>query len=52
MAAALLMSLGCSREQALARVAASRPMAGPEAGPQEDLLTELELQLSEGRRLL
>lgn len=42
LAAALLLSLGMGREEALALVAASRSMAGPEAGPQTDLLVELE----------
>ncbi|HET6793432.1 MAG TPA: dual specificity protein phosphatase family protein [Acidimicrobiales bacterium] len=42
LAAAVLMRQGLSRQEALERVAASRPMAGPEAGPQSDLLVELE----------
>lgn len=42
MAAATLMTLGMSRSQALDHVAAHRPMAGPEAGAQHDLLVALE----------
>lgn len=38
MAAALLMRLGASMTDALSTVAAHRPMAGPEAGAQRDLL--------------
>ena len=37
-AAALLVRRGATPEQAVAHVAASRPMAGPEAGAQTDLL--------------
>lgn len=40
-AAALLMRGGLSHDEALARVASSRPMAGPEAGAQRDLLVAL-----------
>ena len=40
-AAALLMRAGLSHDEALARVASSRPMAGPEAGAQRDLLVAL-----------
>ena len=40
-AAALLMRTGLSHDEALARVASSRPMAGPEAGAQRDLLVAL-----------
>ena len=40
-AAALLMRSGLSQDEALARVASSRPMAGPEAGAQRDLLVAL-----------
>jgi protein-tyrosine phosphatase len=40
-AAALLMRTGRSHDEALARVASSRPMAGPEAGAQRDLLIAL-----------
>lgn len=42
MAAAVLMRRGCSRHDALATVAACRPMAGPEAGNQTELLIALE----------
>lgn len=38
MAAAVLLRRGVPLEQALDTVAACRPMAGPEAGPQRDLL--------------
>jgi protein-tyrosine phosphatase len=41
MAAALLMSMGVARADAVATVAAHRPMAGPEAGAQVDLLEAL-----------
>lgn len=41
MAAALLMSMGVPRADAVATVAAHRPMAGPEAGAQVALLEEL-----------
>jgi len=41
-AAAVLMSMGASRAEALAVVAAHRPMAGPEAGAQAERLAELE----------
>jgi len=40
-ATALLMRTGLSLDEALARVASSRPMAGPEAGAQRDLLVAL-----------
>jgi protein-tyrosine phosphatase len=40
-AAAILMHLGASMDDAIATVAANRPMAGPEAGAQLDLLREL-----------
>ena len=40
-AVALLVDMGVPLEDALAHVAAHRPMAGPEAGPQRDLLTAL-----------
>lgn len=40
-AAALLMRGGLAHDEALARVASSRPMAGPEAGAQRDLLVAL-----------
>jgi protein-tyrosine phosphatase len=45
-AAALLMRTGLSLDEALARVASSRPMAGPEAGAQHDLLVELSRSVS------
>jgi protein-tyrosine phosphatase len=41
-AAAVLMALGSSREDALAHVAASRPTAGPQADVQDQLLAALE----------
>ena len=41
-AAALLIYLGSSQDAALAAVAAHRPMAGPEAGAQRELLFSLE----------
>jgi len=40
-AAGLLMELGADLDDAVARVAAHRPMAGPEAGAQRELLDEL-----------
>jgi hypothetical protein len=40
-AAALLIAAGCSLDDALARVAAARPGAGPQAGIQSDLLATL-----------
>lgn len=40
-AAALLMRSGLSHDEALALVASCRPMAGPEAGAQRDLLLAL-----------
>jgi protein-tyrosine phosphatase len=40
-AAALLMTMGCSAAAAVAHVAAHRPMAGPEAGAQAQLLEDL-----------
>ena len=40
-AAALLVRTGLPLDDALARVARSRPMAGPEAGAQRDLLEHL-----------
>jgi protein-tyrosine phosphatase len=42
LAAAVLMALGLARAQALTEVAAARPLAGPEAGAQSDLLEALE----------
>jgi protein-tyrosine phosphatase len=41
MAAALLVSMGVGLDDAVATVAANRPMAGPEAGAQRDLLVAL-----------
>lgn len=41
MAASLLMTLGVGRDEALATVAAHRPMAGPEVGAQMDLVNAL-----------
>src|SRR4051794_10530238 len=41
MAAALLVTLGTPAEEAVATVAAHRPMAGPEAGAQRELLETL-----------
>jgi hypothetical protein len=35
------MHLGAAMDEAIATVAASRPMAGPEAGAQLELLREL-----------
>ena len=40
-AAALLLSMGVELHDAIATVAAARPMAGPEAGAQLDLLTAI-----------
>jgi protein-tyrosine phosphatase len=40
-AAAILLDLGHTLDEARRTVAAARPMAGPEAGAQEDLLDEL-----------
>ncbi len=40
-ATALLVRTGLSLDEALARVASCRPMAGPEAGAQRDLLVAL-----------
>jgi len=45
MAAALLMAMGIERERAVAHVGAHRPMAGPEAGAQRELLEALALTL-------
>ena len=49
LATALLMQAGQARPDALAHVAAHRPMAGPEAGAQTELLVALELHLSSRR---
>jgi len=40
-ATCLLIELGMGRDEALALVAASRPMAGPEVGAQRDLVDEI-----------
>jgi protein-tyrosine phosphatase len=50
-AAGLLVSMGWAPADAVAHVAAHRPMAGPEAGAQRDLLAALALRLKaeEGR---
>lgn len=48
-AAALLMSLGTGRYAAVATVGTHRPLAGPEAGAQEELLAEMESLLRSGR---
>jgi protein-tyrosine phosphatase len=45
-AAGLLMTLGYSPDEAISQVAAHRPMAGPEAGSQTELLDELSVRLS------
>jgi protein-tyrosine phosphatase len=42
LAAAVLMAMGLTREAAVATVAAHRPMAGPEAGAQVELLEALD----------
>lgn len=44
MAAALLMQMGTSRDDAVAAVAQARPAAGPEVGAQADLLEDLALE--------
>ena len=44
-AAALLMAMGFERERAVAHVGAHRPMAGPEAGAQRELLEAFERTL-------
>jgi protein-tyrosine phosphatase len=50
MAAALLMWGGMAASEAMDEVAAARPMAGPEVGPQRELLMSLELLLREHRK--
>jgi hypothetical protein len=47
LAAALLMRMGVSQKQALSIVAAARPLAGPEAGAQTELLDRLAAVLPE-----
>jgi protein tyrosine phosphatase len=49
LAAAVLMSMGTPLHDALAVVADHRPMAGPEAGPQRDLLDALALRFGKNR---
>lgn len=49
LAVAVLMRAGRERPEALAHVAAHRPMAGPEAGAQAELLMDLERALRAGR---
>jgi protein-tyrosine phosphatase len=44
MAAALLVTMGSTPADAVAHVAAHRPMAGPEAGAQTELLEALSLR--------
>jgi protein-tyrosine phosphatase len=46
MAAAVLIDLGSTLDEATARVAAHRPMAGPEAGAQRELLVQLAARAS------
>ena len=41
LAVCVLLRLGVDRDEALATVAAHRPMAGPEAGTQRDLVDEI-----------
>ena len=43
-AAALLMHMGVSRDEAVAAVGKARPAAGPEVGAQTELLAELALE--------
>jgi protein-tyrosine phosphatase len=45
-AAGLLITLGYTPDEAIAVVAAHRPMAGPEAGSQSELLDQLSVRLS------
>jgi protein-tyrosine phosphatase len=45
-AAGLLITFGYTQTEAIALVAAHRPMAGPEAGSQTELLEELSARLS------
>ncbi len=47
-ATCLLMSLGVGRDEALATVAAHRPMGGPEVGAQRELVDEMSRRLSTG----
>ena len=48
LAAALLMSFGMARYRAVAMVGLHRPMAGPEAGAQKELLVQLAAQFASG----
>ena len=45
-AAGLLITMGYTPDEAISLVAAHRPMAGPEAGSQTELLDELSVRLS------
>lgn len=45
-AVGVLMILGMTEDESVAHVRAHRPMAGPEAGPQHDLIRELSARLS------
>jgi protein-tyrosine phosphatase len=47
LATALLMDMGVGQAQALSIVATARPLAGPEAGAQSELLDDLAVALSE-----
>ncbi len=47
-AAGLLITMGVGVEDAVARVAAHRPMAGPEAGTQRELLDGLSVLVHDG----
>ena len=49
-AAGTLLAMGESREQALATVAANRPMAGPETGAQQALISALASHYAERAR--
>lgn len=48
LATALLISLGADQASALATVAASRPLAGPEAGSQSELVAEVARRYGRG----
>ena len=48
--AAVLMRAGVPRADAIATVRAHRPMAGPETGPQSDVLEAFERELNAARR--
>lgn len=50
MAAALLMRMGMSRNDAVAAVSQARPSAGPEVGAQSDLLIDLASELQRPTR--